>query len=270
MVKAKSLSVYNPVIVGLANCPVPVKLIKVPAGKVCLGTSDIQVMLLEAEPDWPREDRFGNFFRDEQPQHTISINAFAIGQTPVTNAQYLEFVIATGADFPRTWPGLTFPEGQGDYPVTSVSWRLARAYCKWLSELSGHTIRLPTEAEWERAARGDDDRTYPWGSDFHSYRINTAEAFSRATTPVFLHSPASDSPFGVVGMSGNVWQWTSSIFSPYPYDASDGREDLDAPGPRVVRGGAWLYSRRLARCSAREGYQPDVKSHTVGFRIAMS
>lgn len=253
----------------LPNVTPPVKVAQIPAGRVFLGTSDVQIRVLESDPEWPRDDRY-DFFRDEQPQHTMNLSAFCIGLTPVTNAQFFSFVEATGRHLPKVWPGLIYPEGQAEYPVTGISWHTARAYCEWLSVISGWPCRLPAEMEWERAARGDDERVYPWGSDFHPFRINSAEAFTRGPTPVHLHSPASDSPFGVMNMSGNVWEWTSSLFKPYPYDPTDGREDPQAAGERVVRGGAWVYSRRLARCAAREGAPADIASQTIGFRIAVS
>ncbi len=252
----------------LPNTRPTIKVVQIPAGNVCLGTSDYQIVILQSESNWPR-DEWGDFFREEQPQHTVHVPAFGIGLTPVTNAQYLAFVEATGTAVPRVWPGLIYPEGQAEYPIVAVSWHSARAYCAWLSEVTGLTCRLPTEAEWERAARGDDSRTYPWGNDFNPFRVNTAEAFTRGPTPVHLHSPASDSPFGVMNLSGNVWEWTSSRLMPYPYDPAGGREDPQAPGLRVVRGGAWMYSRRLARCAVREGAPPDISSNTTGFRIAI-
>jgi len=255
-------------IFDLPNDRTGIKAVRIPDGAVTLGTSDLQIIELESEPDWPRSERF-DFFRDEQPQHKVHVPAFAIGLTAVTNVQYLAFVESTGAPFPRSWTGLIYAEGQGEHPVVSASWHTAQKYCAWLSGITGLNCRLPTEAEWERAARGDDARLFPWGADFNPYRINTIEAYTRVTTPVFLHSPASDSPFGVVGLSGNSWEWTNSLFAPYPYDANDGREDPAAQGPRTVRGGSYMYSHRLARCAAREGAPPDVALTTIGFRIAI-
>jgi len=253
----------------LPNVTPPLKVAQIPAGRVSPGTSDAQISVLESDPEWPRDGRY-DFFKDEQPQLTMNLSAFSIGLTPVTNAHFLTFVEARSTYLPKAWPSLIYPEGQADYPVTGVSWHTARAYCDWLSEISGWPCRLPTEVEWERAARGEDDRIYPWGNDYHPYRMNTAEAFTHGPTPVHLHSPASDSPFGVVNMSGNVWEWTSSLFKPYPYDPADGREDPRAAGERVVRGGAWVYSRRLARCAAREGAPAAITAQTIGFRIAVS
>ncbi len=247
----------------------PVRVVQIPGGPARLGTNDAVVKVMESDPEWSHDDRI-DFFKDEQPQHTVNMPPFNIGLTPVTNAQFLSFVETRSTYLPKAWPSLIYPEGQADYPVAGISWHTARAYCEWLSEISGWPCRLPSEAEWEWAARGDDDRIYPWGNDFHPYRMNTAEAFTHGPTPVHLHSPASDSPFGVMNMSGNVWEWTSSLFKPYPYDPSDGREDPRVVGERVVRGGAWVYSRRLARCAAREGAPAAITSQTIGFRIAVS
>lgn len=256
-------------LIDLSYTNPPIRVVRIPAGKVILGTSERQAITLEGDADWPRDERADHFFREEQPQHTIFVAAFGIGLTTVTNSQYLSYVLDSGDSFPNLWPGLTFPEGQSDYPVSAVSWLDALRFCHWLSSVSRLHCRLPTEAEWERAARGNDDRFYPWGNDFNPYRANTSDSFTKGTTPVMLHSPASDSAFGVVGMSGNVWEWTSSLFEPYPYDPTDGREDLTKRGARIVRGGAWMYSHRLARCSAREGNPPDAHLPAIGFRIAV-
>jgi formylglycine-generating enzyme required for sulfatase activity len=144
----------------------------------------------------------------------------------------------------------------------------ALEYCRWLHAQTGLAYRLPTEAEWEQAARGDDGRIYPWGNEFDPWRCNTVESGKRRTTEAGEYSPAGDSPFGLADIAGNVWEWTSSKLQPYPYRPEDGREDPRGSGKFAVRGGAWYYSRKLARCSSREGVLENYISPALGFRLA--
>ena len=124
-------------------------------------------------------------------------------------------------------------------PVVGVCWFEARAYCAWLSAQTGQTFRLPTEAEWEAAARGGQRRRYAFGNNFDAARCNTFETHIRRTTPIGVF-PGGKTPEGLVDMTGNTWDWTSSLYTPYPYDAADGREAPSPPGARrVVRGGSW-------------------------------
>jgi formylglycine-generating enzyme required for sulfatase activity len=245
-------------------------MIALPAGEFLMGTSDAQVAQLLRKEAWAKEWDDRSLFHAEQPQHMVRLPAFAIAAHPVTNAEYRDFVWEAGYRTPRGWLALDIPEGLGDAPVTEVSWADARAYCRWLSQMTGLAFRLPTEAEWERAARGEDGRLYPWGNDFDPWRCNTLESGNGGVTPVGLYSPSGDSPCGAADMAGNVWEWTSSLLHPYPYRADDGREEAQAAGPRVARGGAWYYSRKLARCAAREGLLPTYTSPTLGFRLALS
>ena len=205
---------------------------------------------------------------DEQPQHTVYLPAYYLAKTPVTNAQYGAFVQATFLQ-PKHWEGGKPPGGKEDHPVVYVSWHDAIAYCKWLAETTRKPYRLPSEAEWEKGARGMDRRIYPWGNRWDAKRCNTREIGRRDTTPVGAY-PDGASPYGLLDMAGNVWEWCSSLYQAYPYDPSDGREDLGAKGRRVLRGGSWFSRQNLARCAFRDRDGPGGRGDSVGFRVAAS
>ncbi len=205
---------------------------------------------------------------DEQPLHLVYLNRYGIAKTPVTNSQYQIFLEATKHKVPEHWQDGKFLQGQENYPVVNVSWNDAVAYCKWLSDMTGKNIQLPSEAEWEKAARGDQDkREYPWGK-WASGRANTAELGLNDTTPVGIF-PEGMSFYGVLDMSGNVWQWTRSVYENYPYHDNDGREDLHSRkyASVVLRGGAFNNVESYARCSCRGWHDPLFRSLSYGFRV---
>jgi formylglycine-generating enzyme required for sulfatase activity len=239
----------------------------IPEGYVILGTSLEQVAHMLEFEDWAEEWFNRDLFAVEQPQHELLIPAFEIGAYPVTNAEYFVFAWSTGYRVPKHWHGFRHADAIKDHPVVGVSQEDAITYCEWLSKQTGQKYRLPSEAEWERAARGNDARIYPWGDRFENWRCNTLEGGKRGTTPVGSYSPGGDSPFGVADMAGNVWEWTRSKLMPYPYDPNDGREIITKDSHCVLRGGSWYYSRKLARCSTREWVLPTHTSPLVGFRI---
>lgn len=243
-------------------------LILIPAGSFLMGTSDEQIEQLLRHETWAQEWVDQGLFQVEQPQHTVALPAYEIAVHPVTHAEYYRFVFNSGYRAPRGWIGFHYPEERADHPVVGVSKVDALAYCKWLSAATGRNFRLPTEAEWEKAARATDGRIYPWGNSFDPWRCNTVESAKGSTTPVGAYSKGGDSPYAVADMVGNVWEWTSTLLQPYPYQQGDGREAAAANAKCVVRGGAWYYSRRLARCAAREGVLPDYTSPALGFRLA--
>jgi toxoflavin biosynthesis protein ToxD len=240
----------------------------IPEGYVIMGTSLEQVANMLEYEDWAEEWYSRNLFEIEQPQHQVYVPSFEIGTYPITNAEYFTFAWSTGHRVPRYWHGFKHTEALKDHPVVGVSLDDARAYCKWLSEQTGMQFCLPTELEWERSARGDDDRIYPWGDRFENWRCNTQEGSKRSTTPVGAYSPGGDSPFNIADLAGNVWEWTVTILQPYPYDPHDGRENLGADSHCVLRGGSWYYSRKLARCCSREWVLPSYTSPLIGFRVA--
>jgi formylglycine-generating enzyme required for sulfatase activity len=186
---------------------------------------------------------------------------------PVTNAQYAPFVQATFRT-PGHWEARKPPRGKADHPVVNVSWDDAVAYCDWLAGVTGKPYRLPSEAEWEKGARGTDGRIYPWGDEWDAGRCNTEEAGVGDTTPVGAY-PRGRSPYGLLDMTGNVWEWTRSLYKGYPYDPEDGREDLDASGNRAWRGGCWLNVRRNVRCAVRIIGRPGSFLDRVGFRVVL-
>ena len=246
-------------------------MIVIPAGEFVMGTSEAHVRRLVQKEDWAQEWQDKQLFRIEQPQHRVNLAAFSMAKMPVTNQEYHRFVWETGHRTPRHWANFQFPEGLGEHPVVQVSLKDALAYCAWFSKQTGKPYRLPTEAEWEKAARGNaDTRIYPWGMDFDPWRCNTLESGKHSTTVVGSYSPSGDSPYGVRDLAGNVWEWTTSLQMPYPYKADDGREDMATDGLRVIRGGAWYYSRKLARCSAREGVRGIYVSSSLGFRLVLT
>ncbi|HRD67019.1 MAG TPA: SUMF1/EgtB/PvdO family nonheme iron enzyme [Candidatus Competibacter sp.] len=154
-------------------------------------------------------------------------------------------------------------------PVVGVCWYEARAYCAWLSAQTGRAFRLPTEAEWEAAARGRTGRRYAYGDDFDASRCNAFETHVRRTTPVGVF-PGGETPEGLVEMTGNTWDWTGSLYQPYPHVAADGREDPAGVARRVVRGGAWDFVQPLARAASRNFLAPDSRIGYLGFRLACS
>jgi len=152
-------------------------------------------------------------------------------------------------------------------PVVGICWHEARAYCAWLTAATGEPWRLPSEAEWEVAARGPAGRRYPWGEAFDAGRCNVFETHVRGTTPVGCF-PGGDTPEGIADLAGNVWEWTGSLYRPYPYAASDGREDPgEGDGSRVVRGGSWHLNQSFARAAFRLLNLPRGRLGNYGFRL---
>jgi formylglycine-generating enzyme required for sulfatase activity len=200
----------------------------VPAGPFLMGSD-------------PKKDAQANKDR-ELPQRSVTLGAYQIAKYPVTVVEYACFVWATGHAEPKsphnhlTWTQQR--EGRLDHPIVNVSWHDVVAYTKWLAEQTGQPWRLPTEAEWEKAARGTDGHLYPWGNKWAVAKANTSVGKKGNTTPVDSY-PDGASPYGVLDMAGNVWEWTSTIFKPYLYVATDGRERAESNEGRVLRGGSW-------------------------------
>jgi formylglycine-generating enzyme required for sulfatase activity len=213
----------------------------------------------------------GEFTMGGRSGHTVLLAAYHIGKVPITNAQYKRFVDATGHPSPSHWTGREVPAWKEDHPVVQVSWHDARAYCAWLSDETRVQFRLPTEAEWEKAAQGPDYRTFPWGETWESSICNNAERKLDDTEPVGAHSPEADSPYGVADMAGNVWEWTNSLNKDLPYDAHDGREDPKGQGERILRGGSFRCQVGQLTCAYRSVHnRTNAKGDEIGFRVAVS
>jgi len=213
----------------------------------------------------------GEFSMGGWLQQVVFVDTCYISKYPITNAQYKYFIEDEGHPSPADWTGgRNYPAWKADHPVVAVSWHDARAYCAWLSRKTGFAFRLPTEAEWEKAAQGPDRRTYPWGDSWNKYHCACAEREDSDTVHVGRDSPEGDSRFGVSDMAGNVWEWTSSLLKDLPYDPSDGREDPKAQGDRVLRGGSFKDGREQVSCAHRIHNQPEATGEEIGFRIAVS
>ncbi len=220
---------------------------KVPAGEFWMGSNKMD--------------------RDERPLHRVHLDTFHIARVPITNAQYKPFVKATGQEPPVHWEDGRVPPGKETHPVVNVSWYDAMAFCEWLSGVTGKPITLPSEAQWEKAARGTDGRKYPWGNEEPTPDLCNFGKNIGDTTPVGKYSPQGDSPYGCVDMAGNVWEWTRSLYKDYPYDPTDGRESLEADTRRVLRGGALNLAADIVRCALRYyWYYPDYR-YNYGFRV---
>ena len=154
--------------------------------------------------------------------------------------------------------------------MVQVSWDDTVAFCAWASQVSGRKVQLPSEAQWEKAARGTDGRLYPWGNDSPDSTHANFNSSVGDTTPVGKYSQQGDSPYGAADMAGNVWQWTSSLYKPYPYKAADGREDQQSRDVRVLRGGSFSYEAGFIRCAYRGGRDPVLRGGNYGFRVVAS
>lgn len=219
----------------------------------------------------------GTFERhnDEGPLHVAYINGFYIDNYEVTNGDYKEFIDATGHKAPDHWAdqsdadrsdGSAYPQKIKNHPVVFVDWYNAVSYCKWKSK------RLPTEWEWEKAARGTDGRTYPWGNDFDMTKSNNPIAESEGTLPVGSY-PEGVSPYGLFDMSGNVWEWVQDEYRMHP--GSDNLSREEDRGHKMLKGGSW-WSCSFYNCGTsapsynRSFFSADTKSSSYGFRCVVS
>lgn len=264
----------------MANDLLP-DLVRIPAGSFLMGSDEGE--------------------EDERPRHQVYLDEFYLGARQVTNEEYARFVTETGhrppgidalplvvshggRDVERVFRQIAaaylWPDGRPradrlSHPVTLVRWQDAVAYCRWLANAAKLPIRLPTEAEWEKAARGGlDGQPYPWGSqiglELANYLIDPSLKFARGTQPVGSYPPNG---YSLYDMAGNVWEWVADWYDPAYYASSPPR---NPPGPadgrlRIVRGGGWVDADvRRVRCSYRHKVPDDTYSYSIGFRVACS
>jgi formylglycine-generating enzyme required for sulfatase activity len=226
--------------------------VTIPAGHCWLGATPGDPLALE----------------NEKPGHEAYLKEFQIGRYPVTNREYAQFIEATHRPAPAHWANGVMPPELAEHPVVNVDFADADAYCRWLSATTGRACRLPTEAEWEKAARGSlpNKRLYVWDDKWRDNACNTQEAGRGATTAVTEYETVNRSVFGVVDLLGNVWEWTTSWYEPYA--GSSHKSDKYGQQYRVVRGGSWRHTVSEARLSARGRYAPDTRRPYLGFRVA--
>jgi formylglycine-generating enzyme required for sulfatase activity len=247
---------------------------------------------------------------DERPQHTLEIPYdYWIGKFPVTNAQFGRFVRSTsfetraeregwcwvwntkseqwektkGANWKHPLGASASTPAWEEHPVVQVCWYDALAFCEWLTQKDsndlrqGYQFRLPIETEWEKAARGIDGREWPWGNDYDAALCNSRDGGRLCTTSVGAHSPQGDSVYGVADMSGNVWEWTLTLWGRdrdrsdfvYPYLGKDGRENQRAGDSffRIIRGGSFKDDMQGVRSACRDLDPPNFSLNNLGFRV---
>ncbi|MFZ5915742.1 MAG: SUMF1/EgtB/PvdO family nonheme iron enzyme [Chloroflexota bacterium] len=258
------------------------QLVRVPAGEFSMGVKPEAISELIAlyEEEGLGADR--QWLLAQTPQHTLTLPAFDMGRYLVTNAEYAAFVESSAGAVspPRHWKGGAVPPELARHPVVNVTWQDALAYCAWLSGRTGKQYRLPTEAEWEKAAswepQGSKKRAYPWGDDWDPARCSNAASPERGVSPVGHYSQVGgDSAYGISDMAGNVWEWTLSKWGRdrsqpafvYPYNPTDGRQALDGSELRVLRGGSFHDGRGWCRVSSRFPNEPLLAADYIGFRV---
>ncbi|MGD9002462.1 MAG: formylglycine-generating enzyme family protein, partial [Anaerolineae bacterium] len=256
-------------------------MVYVPAGEFTMGSADAEVDAALEKCNTYYSDCERAWFEVEQPAHTVELDGFWIDRTEVTNEQYHQCEEAgacdppreTGSDTRSTYYG---DSAYGDFPIIYVDWYQADAYCEWAG------ARLPTEAQWEYAARGPDGRRYPWGEDYNGARLNSCDANCQYewadepfddgygdTAPVGSY-PDGASWCGALDMAGNVWEWTADWFGPYSVERQSNPTGPSFGTGRTVRGDAADGTRSVSRAAARHGMDPGRTYKYTGFRCIVS
>lgn len=226
-------------------------MVYIPAGEFIMGST------LDDLREWADQDEF--------PQRSVWVDGFYIDFHEVTNAHYKLFVDSTGIEPPHLWEDGNYPIGHDGRPVVDVSWEEAAAYARFVGK------RLPTETEWEKAARGSDGRAYPWGDNYDAHMIN-----GEGLQPV-ISIPSNVSPYGVYDMAGNAAEWVDDWYAAYPRqpgeeipkEVTTRKQSYPEKKYKVHRGGAFNTFGRYLRCANREREKPDKKWRYIGFRCAM-
>jgi formylglycine-generating enzyme required for sulfatase activity len=256
---------------GLSACQnKPGDMVRVPAGEFLMGTDDVDAENEALDFGLPHP-----WYEDEHPLHRVNLPSFFIDATEVTNDLYKKFVEATRHPLPDDWANGTYPGGKAKFPVAYVNWFDADAYCRWAGK------RLPTEEEWEKAARGPDSLKYPWGNLFGSAPANIAKGPVMVASAVAVGQyEGGKSPYGAYDMIGNVWEWTDSWYRPYP--GNDSRNENFGRVFRSTRGLSFMgvghypgetYTKVasiIARASFRSYDYPNSRLTDLGFRCARS
>ena len=249
---------FQPTLVSENEAIVSQEMVYIPEGEFLMGNNG-------------RNSSEGSGDEDEQPLHRVYLKGYWMDRYEVTNAMYEAFVKATGHRTPKHWDQGHYPSQKANHPVVYVDWHDADAYCRWAGE------RLPTEEEWEKAARGTDGRVFPWGNQFDVKKANTPQYWltqgkEGGTLPVGSFE-AGKSPYGLYDMAGNVYEWTSSWYKPYPGNKVFNMHYGEVN--KVLRGGSWYdclsYGCGLSSPAYnRSRFTPQVRNKGFGFRCARS
>ena len=247
------IDAFNPLMVTIDEASVELGL---PTSE--LSSTAARYRYLGVEKEW---------IEKECPSYRVILPSYKIGSYPVTHQEYRDFLRANpAAEVPSTWQFGRYPEHLANHPVYTVSPTAADAYAAWLAKETGRPFRLPTEAEWEYAAAGKGRFEFPWGNAFELDHANTAEAQLFCSTAIGSF-PDGSSPFGLLDMAGNVEEYVSDSYQPYPGGKFIG-DDLTRSGPyRVARGGSFTRFQDLARCKRRHGFYGK-EIYVMGFRLA--
>jgi len=233
-----------------------IELVLVPAGPFAMGTRDEDIdAIVRDHPPLQRD-----WVEKEAPRHERHVGAFLIGRAPVTRELWSAFLRQEGGS-----PLPSQAETAKDHPAWGFDVAAAERFCGWVARTAGRAVRIPTEAEWEKAARGTDAREWPWGNVFDASKCNTLES-GRGTTIAVGSFPDGASPCGALDMAGNVEEWTADRYAPYPGGRTI-RDNFGSTGEyQIVRGGSWQAKGELARCARRHG--PGATA-VIGLRLAL-
>ena len=272
-------------------CSLPPDMVTFAGGSFIIGNTKQEYRaILANEQHGPYAQQAKDWYGDTINNQPMEVASFALARYLVTNAQYAlfladdgydaakpwwvgagqEWLRAAGVHAPRYWNDKRFGQSQSNHPVVGVSWYEAMAFCGWLTRTlsNGYIYTLPSEAEWEYAARGPARRTYPWGSETPDRERANYENIYASTTAVGSF-PGGATPQQVQDLAGNVWEWARSAYQSYPYNPDDGREEIDAPPQKrfALRGGSWYDVTINLRASLRVNRSPGYQINNIGFRL---